>query len=198
MVLVQRAHRGGADGVADGLLERPPRHRAQRGLVQDRLGRGRRAPLPGEQPGLEGGRAPDGGALEQVRSQPGQGDGVRPGPRGHHLDVDHRTGREREHHRVSVDGPAFAQRAPDLGQAPPQRPDGIVGPGEQQGSELAARGRVLAQDEVCQQAPALAAPELVHVLGRPRDPRAAEELDGDAHRPCIIARTSFQPCPLMG
>ena len=115
MVLVERAHRGGADGIADGRLEGAARHRAQGGLVQDRLGRGGRVPLLSEQPRLEGRRALDRHAFEQVRTQPGQADGIHPGPLHHHLNVNHRAGRELKHHRVTVDRRVVPQRAPDLG-----------------------------------------------------------------------------------
>ena len=106
MVLIERTHRGGADGIADSRLEGAARHRPQGGLVQDRLGRGGRAPLLGEQPRLEGRRALDRRALEQVGTQPGQADGILPGPLHHHLNVDDRAGREPQHHRVTVDRPA--------------------------------------------------------------------------------------------
>ena len=187
VVLVERAHRGGTDGIADGRLERASRHRPQGGLVQDGLGRGGRVPLLGEQPRLEGRRVLDRHALEQVRAQPGQAHGIHPGPLDHHLDVYHRVRREPKRHRVTVDRSLFPQRAPDLSQAPPQRPGRVVGAGEQQGSELAAAGRALAEDQVRQQRPALAAPEPVDVPRAPGDARRAKELDGGAHRLRMVA-----------
>jgi hypothetical protein len=108
VVLVERAHRGGADGIVDGRLERAACHRPQGGLVQHRLGRGGRMPLLGEQPRLEGRPALDRHAVEQVRTQPGQADGSRPGPLHHHLHVYHRSRREPEHHRITVDRPLVA------------------------------------------------------------------------------------------
>jgi hypothetical protein len=192
VILVERAHRGGAGGIVDGRPERAAGHRPQGGLVQHRLGRGGRMPLLGEQPCLEGRPALDRHAVEQVRTQPGQADGGRPGLLHHHLDVHHRTRGEPEHDRVTVDRSLVAQRAPDLGQAPAQGPDRIVSLGEQQRGELAAGRRALTQDEVRQQPPALAAPELLPGLRAPGDTRTAKELDGDAHRLRMVARCG--PC----
>ena len=70
---------------------------------------------------------------------------------------------ELEQDRVAADGAVVAQAAPDFGENPPQGPDGIVGLGEEQLSELASGRRALVQQQVGQQRPALAAAELVPV-----------------------------------
>ncbi len=68
--------------------------------MQDRLGRGDGVPLLSEQPRLEGRRALDGQAFEQVRTQPGQADGIHPGPLEHQLNINHRAVRQLQDHRL--------------------------------------------------------------------------------------------------
>jgi hypothetical protein len=79
-----------------------------------------------EQPGIEGRRCPWGRTVEQIRSQAGKLDRVFPGPLHQNLDIDHDTGVELEEDGVAVDRTVIAEHTPDLRQAPPQRPKGIV------------------------------------------------------------------------
>ena len=144
--------------------QRAARHRPERGLVEDRLGRGGRWRCWASSHDLERRRGTERHAVQQVRAQPGQRDGVGPAsPSSHDLDIDDRVRREPEHDGVALDDRARAETAPDLGQAPAQRPKRVVGLGEQQRGELAAASAAARSGQVGQQGPALAAPELVAV-----------------------------------
>jgi hypothetical protein len=174
VVLVERVHRHGAHRVRPGRVERAVRHRAERSLVQDRLrGRGDPSPL-GQQPRLERRGTAHGKPVQQLPAEPGKADGRRPRAMGNERDIDDRAGRQSQDQRVAVQRTVHAEPTPDLRQAPPQCTQRIVSVREQQRRELAAGGRAVAQNEVRQDRPALAAadwyalPSVGSSRGRPR------------------------------
>ncbi len=138
MVLVERAHHGRADGQVAGPVEVAAGEQPERGLVQDRLGGGREPPSFGEQPGLEGLGVRDGEAVEQVLTEPGQADRGSPVAVHQQVDVEGRVGRKGDPHRVAVEDGRRAEGPADLGEAPPQRPERVVGLGEEERGEPAA------------------------------------------------------------
>ena len=165
MVLIQRAHRGSANGIVARGAERALGHRSQGRLVQDRLCGRRQMPPLGQQPRLKGRRPPDGDALEQVRAQTGQADGIGPGASGNDLHVDRGVTGQVQDHGISVDRSVTAQAAADLGQIPAKRPERVVGLGEEQRGKLAPSRRPFAQDQIGQDCPALLAAERVGLPG---------------------------------
>ena len=112
--------------------------------------------------------------------RPGSSDGGAPVAADEQVDVHGGADGQRDRDRVAVEDGRGAERPPDLRQAPPQRPEGVVRLGEEQRGELAARRRPFAQQQERQQRPALAA--AVAVAGRAVDLDAgpAEQLDDSA------------------
>ena len=182
VVLVERAHRGRAYGEAPRTVERPSGQQAHRSLVQDALGGGREATAFGEQPRLEGGRAAQRDAVEQLGVKADHLDGVRPGRAREDCDVHEGVLRESEDDGVSVEDGAVAETTPDLGEAPPQRPQRVVRLAEQQPRQLAPGRGCLAQQQVGQQCPALPAPKAVRHSVRPLDARPTQEPDAQRHQ----------------
>ena len=123
--------------------------------------------LLGQQPRLEGSGAAHRHALQQLGTQARQCNRDRPGTASDDLDVDDGVGREHQHDRVTTDRWAVAEPATHLREAPAERADRIVCLVEQQRRELPAAGGPLAQDQVRQYRPALAAAELVRVARKP-------------------------------
>ena len=187
VVLVERAHRGRAYGEPARPVERAPGQQPHRRLVQDALGCGRDSSSFGEQPRLEGRRAADHDAVEQLGVEADHLDGVGPGRVGEHRDVDDGVFREPQHDGVAVERGAVAEAAPDLGQAPPQRAQRVVRLAEQQPRQLAPGRGCLAQQQVREQRPALPAAQAVRRPVRPLDARSAEEPDAQRHQPLPIS-----------
>ena len=144
VVLVQRAHRGGTYGET-----RAP----GRALPAPSAPGPPRAASPRPPPRPVGARRAATTRRPAHPGRPGRPAGRRRGrpPRrrrastvGEHVDVDDGALREPKDHRVAVERGAVAETAADLRQAPPQRPQRIVGLGEQQPGQLApGRGRRL-------------------------------------------------------
>src|SRR5258706_8042655 len=93
-----------------------------------------------------------------------------------------------EHHRITVEGSVVAQGATDFRETPPQRPERIVGPREQQRGQLAPGRCAPAEDQVRQQGPALATAELVRHPAGLFDPRTAQQVDSQSHTTSAQAR----------
>jgi len=87
---------------------------------------------------------------------------------------------EGEHHRVALDGAVVGQRPPDLGQAPAQRPQRVVGLGEEQLGEPATAVGVLGEQEVGQQRPALATAQPVGLVAATLDAGPAQQPHDEA------------------
>ena len=179
VVLVERAHRRRAHREAPGPVELAAGEQTQGGLVEHRLGsRGEPPPLR-EQPRLEGRRSAQHRALEQVAT--GHLHGLGPRTVGQRDDVDQHVVGEGQRHRVTLDRAVIAQGAADLGQAPAQRPQGVVRLGEEELRETPPAGGPFGEDQVGQQRPALATAQPVGLLADPLHPRSAEQAD-DQHR----------------
>ena len=127
VVLVQRAHHGGPDGQVARAAEVPTREEPQGCLVEDRLGGGRQPSSLGQQPRLVRVGVLDREAVEQLVAQARELDGGRPVAADELVDVHGGAGGQRDRDRVTVEHGLGAERSPDLREAPPQRPEGVVG-----------------------------------------------------------------------
>lgn len=177
MVLVQGAHHRSPEGQLACLRQVPPGQVSQRGLVQDRLRCGRQPAALREQPRLEGRGVLDRQAVEQVAPEAGQGDGLPPVSVEQDLDVDRRAFGQRELHRVAVEQAARTEAPADLGQAPAQRAHRVVRLREEEGRQLAPRRGPFAQQQQCEERPALPAPVTVPAGTVHRQAGPTQELD---------------------
>ena len=78
----------------------------------------------------------DGQPSSRSAPSPGRSTASAQCPCDQHVDVDRRHRRAAQHHRVAVEHGAGPEAPTDLGQAPAQRPQRVVGLGEQQRGEL--------------------------------------------------------------
>jgi hypothetical protein len=178
VVLVQRAHHGGPDGHVTRAVEVPTGEEPQGRLVQDRLGGGRQPSSLGQQPRLVRVGVLDREPLEQLLAQARELDRGRPVAADQLVGVHSGADGQRDPDRVTVHDGLGAEPAPDLREAPPQRPEGVVGLGEEERRELAARRRALAQQEERQQRPALPAAVAIAGSAVDFDARLPEQLHG--------------------
>ena len=154
--------------------------------MEDRLGGGRQPSSLRQQPRLVRVGVLDREAVEQLVAQARELHGGRPVAADQLVGVHGGAGGQRDRDRVTVEHGLGAERSPDLGEAPPQRPEGVVGLREEERRELAARRRTFAQQQERQQRPALPAavavagsavdldarpPEQLHRQRRGREPR---------------------------
>ena len=104
----------------------------------------------------------------------------------HGVDVDAGERRQREHDGVTVDRAAVTYHASDLGEAPAQSAERVVGFGEEQPSETGAAGWTLGEHQVGEQRPAFAAAKPVRLVAGRLDAWSTEEVDDEAHGVCIV------------
>ena len=192
VVLVERAHRPSPVPRSRAPVRVAARQPAERRLVQDRLGGGGQAAPLGRAARSRTAPAPR-MVMPSSRSAPRPGSSTRP-PHAPWISTSRRRARPASAaaHRVAVDVAVGAQRAADLGEAPPQRAQRVVGVGEQQRRELAPGRRPFAQQQVRQQRPALATAELVPLAPR-LDPGATEQVNGEHRRQVMGARSLVAP-----
>src|SRR5258706_1771621 len=62
---------------------------------------------------------------------------------------------ERQLHGIAAQGAGLLERPPDLGEAPSQGPERIVGVGEEEVGELSATGRLAGVKQACEERPRL-------------------------------------------
>ena len=186
MVLVQRAQHGRLQGQIAGALEFAARQVTERGLVQDRLGGRGQPPSRRQQPRLEGRGILDAEAVEQVFAETRQPDGLAPVTVHEYVDVDDGARRQRQPHRISVQHRARTEATADLGQAPAQGAQRVVGVREEQGGESTARRRALTEQQERQHGPALATAVAVAALAVYLQARPAEQLDDQPRRPRLL------------
>jgi hypothetical protein len=84
-----------------------------------------------------------------------------------HLDV----WRECQFHRIAAQGARLSERAPDLGEAPSQGAERIVGVGEEEVGELSAAGRLAREKQVRKKRPRLVASRPSHQFSISPDAR---------------------------
>jgi len=149
--------------------------------VQDRLRRGGDPPTFREQPGLEAGGTGDLHTREQLRPDVGKLHGLGPAAAGDDSHVDHHVPGQLEHDRVTLEHGMPGQGTPQLREAPAQRAERVVGLVEEQGRELGAGGRPVAEEQVGQHGPALAAADRVVGVRPAADPGPAQQVEGEAH-----------------
>ena len=146
VVLVERAHRRDPGGVAQRLVEASLRHRAEGGLVQDRLRRGGDPATFREQPGLEAGSTGNLHTREQLRPDVGKLHRVGPAAPGDDSHVDHhvpRPARARPGHpraRRARPGRAAAPRGSSAARGAGRRPRRRAGPPARRGWAPGRRG----------------------------------------------------------
>ena len=160
-----------------------PSQMAQRRLVQDRLGRRGQPTSLRQQPGLEGRGVLDVEPVEEVGTEPGQGDGLPPVTVHQDVDVDGGPDGQREPYRIAVQRRTRSEPPPDLGQAPPECSQRVVGLGEQQRGEPAPCRWALCQQQEREDGPALATAVAVAVGTVDLEAGSAEQLDGQPGRP---------------
>jgi hypothetical protein len=182
--------------VPDRLLRPAVGQQRHRGLPQPRLHEGRHPVPRHQQPRLELETRRQVYALQQLpvgkHEEP-----LRRGFAGHreHVDDDARGGRGG--HRVAGDLHRAGQGAAQLGQCPAQRPQRVVGVGEQQLGEVLAAGWALGQQQVAEQRPRLAATRQPDRPAVPLDGGRSEQPDrGHAiSLPSAIIRAGPRPLP---
>ena len=155
-----------------------------RGLPHPRLDPGRE-PVPlHHQPRLELRAAGDREPLEQLTAEVEQASVVVRA--GQQVDVELDVVAQRRVDRVAREHVAVGEGSAQLGEAPTQGAQRVVGPGEQQLCQLTARDRPGAEHEVGEQCPRLAAP-------RRRDRGLASRKSGRPEQPYRQRHTSTSP-----
>ena len=204
---VARARQAPHQQLVGGIVERvhgdrPGRER--RGVERDAAGQRRERRVP--QHGLaQTGDAP---ALdEQPRAEVGRGTGIDPleqlaarkrrvwiaAAEGQH--VDGRPRRQPELQRIAVQRTRHIERAPQLREAPAQRPERVGGVAEDQRGQLRPRHRPAGQHQIGEHGPRLVPPRRSDDQGIALDLRASDQADGERrHDVPIVNRSPLTSC----
>ena len=133
------------------------------------------------EPHLEAGAGAKAQTFEQLVAESGQSDRFHPTASAEYVDVDERSGRQRQSEWVAAEFGPFADPAAERRERPAERSQRIVGLRKEQAGHPLAGRRDSAPKEVREQTPSLVAAGVVHRGAGPFHPRRAQQMDAQAH-----------------
>ena len=157
------------------------REQRERSLMEHGACRPRDVTALALEPHLEAGAGAKDQPLQQPVAEPGQRDRLDPGSPAEDVDVDERSGRQRQPQWIAAELGLLAEPAAQGRESPTERPQRIVGLGKEQARHPLPGRRNPAAKEVREQAPRLVAAGVLDRGPGQFHPRLAQQVDAQTH-----------------